>query len=109
MAYSPPTIQGRFTSTGANQVLSIPSGFDWIQTYNLTQIAAAGAGVLQAYFQVGMPNGQGIAFSNSGATTLTQLAAGAGFTFFDSSNMNNQLSAAVAITNTTGATNPVIS
>ena len=111
MAYASPTVQGRFTqpATAINQVISIPSGFDWVKTYNLTQIAAAGAGVLEAYFQVGMPNGQGIAWSNSGALTLTQLAAGTGFFYYDSSNMANSVQAAMALTNTTGATNPVIS
>lgn len=110
MAYASPTVQGRFTqpATAINQVISIPSGFDWIRTYNMTQIAGAGAGVLEAYFQVGMTNGQGIAWANSGALTLTQLAANTGFFFYDSSDMSAQLSAARAITNTTNATNPVI-
>ncbi len=108
MAYASPTVQGRFTSTGQSQVISIPSSFDWIRAINLTQIAAAGAGGLEFYWQRGMPNGQGIVTGNSAATTLTQLAAGTGFSFFDSSDMNNQLQASMALTNTTNTTTPVI-
>src|SRR5271165_4775606 len=107
MAYVQPSIQGRFTSTGSNQFISIPSGYDWIRTYNLTQIQAAGAGALEAYWQLGMPQGQGFVYGNSGALTLTQLAAGTGFTFLDSSNMNLQLGASQNITATTSNTSPV--
>ena len=109
MAYTPPTVQGRFTSTGVAQMISIPSSFDWIRAINLTQIAAAGAGGLKFYWQRGMPNGQGIVTGNSGALTLTQLAAGTGFTLLDTSDPTQQLGASFTITNTTNTGSPVIS
>jgi hypothetical protein len=103
--------QGRFTTANtANQTIQIRSEIDWIKTYNLTQIAAGGAGALQCYWQLGMPQGQGIAFGNSAATTLTQLAAGTGFTLVDSSLQTTGAPVALttSATGTSNATSPVV-
>jgi hypothetical protein len=114
MAYASPTMQGRFTSTGRAQQISIPSSFDWIWVYNETNLYAAGGANsgAQFYFQRGMTNGRGVIYvkeATIGALAPDQIAAGSGFTLLDTSDMTLQLSAAVAITNTTNATNPVIS
>lgn len=114
MAYTPPTIQGRFTSTGASVQLSIPSSFDWIRVYNETATAQGAADLgIEFYFQRGMTNGRGLVTTKLGTQandplTAGQIAAGAGFTYLDTSDQSAQLTAAVAITNTTNATNPVL-
>lgn len=101
---------GRFTSNGQAKTLQIRSGFDWIQTYNLTQITTPANVTLQSYWQFGMPTGQGIKYNGSGGANtlqLTALAVNTGFTPVDSA--GNPLSAAVATTNVTNAQRPVIS
>ena len=100
---------GRFTSNGQAKTLQVRSGFDWIQTYNLTKITAPANVTLQAYWQLGMPSGQGIKYNGSaGANTLqlTALAATTGFTPVDSA--GNPLGASVATTSVSNATNPLI-
>ncbi len=100
---------GSFISTGQSKTLQIRSGFDWIQTYNLTKITAPANVTLQAYWQFGMPSGQGIKYNGSaGANTLqlTALAVGTGFTPVDSS--GNPLSSAVATTAISSAPQPVV-
>lgn len=112
MAYTSPTVQGRFTSTGANVNLSIPSSFDWMWVYNETQLYAATPNTgAQFYFQRGMTNGRGVLYTKEntvGALVPSQIAANSGFFFLDTSSMTNQLSAPYTISNTTNATNPVI-
>lgn len=104
---------GRFTSTGVAKTLQIRSDFDWIQVYNETAIAqnAADLGAV-FYWQSGMTSGRGLVTTKLGAvandpTTIGQIAELAGFTPVDSSGI--PLSAAVATTNVTNATRPVIS
>ncbi len=100
---------GSFTSNGQNKTLQIRSGFDWIQTYNLTKITAPANVTLQAYWQFGMPSGKGIKYNGSaGANTLqlTALAAGTGFTPVDSS--GNPLGNQVATTAISSIPQPVI-
>ena len=113
MAYTPPTMQGRFTSTGANVNISIPSSYDWIKVYNETQLYAATPNTgAQFYFQRGMTNGRGVLYTKEntiGALVPSQIAANSGFFFLDTSAMSGQLGASIAITNTTNSTTPVIS
>lgn len=103
-------LQGRFTATGNDVVLQIRSDVDWIDVYNYTQIAGTNNLSTQFYWQRGMDQGTGVRwFKNGGANNLnvTDLAAGDGFTLVDTSSPS--LSAAVAITGSTNATQPVYS
>lgn len=100
---------GRFTSNGQAKTLQVRSGFDWIQTYNLTKITTPANVTLQAYWQLGMPSGQGVKYNGSaGANTLqlTALAAGTGFTPVDSA--GNPLGVSYDTTSVSNATNPVV-
>lgn len=100
--------QGSFTSAGTAVTLQVPSGVDWIELYNYTQMAAAAASTgYQFYWQLGMPNGVGFEYqSNAGsnAVFIVPTAAGA-FTLVNSSiNTPSQL---YAITAGTNAARPV--
>lgn len=114
MSYANPTLQGRFAqgATATNINLSIPSSFDWMWVYNETQLYAATPNTgAQFYFQRGMTNGQGVLYTKEntiGALVPSQIAANSGFIMLDTSSMINQLGASTAITNTTNATNPVL-
>ncbi len=115
MAYNTPMVQGRFVSDGTPKILSIPSSVDWIEVHNLTaqDQNAADLGI-EFYFQRGMVDGRGLIWTKLGTqvndpVTAGRMAFGDGFFLIDSSDPTQQLSAAVAITNTTNATNPVIS
>jgi len=47
--------QGRFTSTGLPEVITIPSDCDWMKVYNVTTLSAGGAGTgVEFYWQRGM-------------------------------------------------------
>ena len=82
--------QGRFTSTGANQTIVIPSGATWMKVYNTTQMAASqttAVGVEYKWFQ-GFPVGAKISYFKSNAANaanLTQYITSNGFTVIDSS------------------------
>ena len=81
--------QGSFVSTGANTTLQIRSGVDWLKVYNYTQCAnGTGAGqVVESYWQLGMAQGTGLAWTKT-ETTLASVATAltsGGFTFVDSS------------------------
>lgn len=100
---------GKFISNANAKTLQIRSGFDWIRTYNLTKITAVANNTLEAYWQFGMPTGQGIKYNGTGGTNtlaVTALAAGTGFTPVDSA--GNPLGTAVATTSVATATQPVI-
>src|SRR5271170_1460533 len=113
--------QGRFTSTGSAQTLSIPSGFSWIQVLNetaATQVAADLGAVFT--FQVGQAIGQGFVMTKLGTIandplTIGQIAAGLGFTPFTSgpitygpstatTNISNSPQPNFTVANTTGVT-----
>lgn len=103
---------GKFTSNGQAKTLQIRSDFDWIQVYNYTAIAQAAADLgATFYWQVGMPVGQGIITTKLGNVvndplTMGELAALTGFTPVDSAGL--PLSSAVATTNITNSTTPVV-
>jgi len=105
------TNQGFFTSTGAAQIIQVPSGVDYIHTYNQTQIAANSVSTsYECYWQLGMASGGGLNYeSNAGATAvnITPLAAGSGFTLVN--NTVNVPGALVALTAISNATPPVVS
>ena len=67
--------QGKFVSAGTTTVLAIPSGADWIRTYNYTQIAAqTNSTGYEFYYQFGMPMGAAIETkSNAGSTAVNEV------------------------------------
>ena len=85
------TNQGRFTSTGAAQIIQISAGLDYMWVLNETTSYAAGAATpagSQFYWQIGMNQGQGVVdkkTQSTNALTVGQIAANAGFTLIDSS------------------------
>lgn len=82
--------QGRFTSTGSAQYLTIRSDVDWMKIYNYTvagtnQTTAVG---VEYYWQRGMAVDTGIEYKKSNAAAaanLTQALTSGGFTLIDSS------------------------
>jgi len=82
--------QGRFTSTGAAQIIQIPANLDYMWVLNETTSYAAGAATpagTQFYWQRGMAQGQGVVYKKTQTTnalTVGQIAANAGFTLIDS-------------------------
>lgn len=104
------TNQGRFTSTGAAEIIQLPSGVDWMWVYNQTVQYAAGAGSgAEFYWQRGMTNGRGTIYTKTavtGALAVAQIAANAGFYLVDSS--VNIPSASVAVTGIDNSNPPVV-
>lgn len=104
--------QGRFTSDGTNKVLAIRSDVDWIRVYNTT-IAAANqttAVGVEYYWQRGFADGAKWSYFKSNAANaanLSQYITSNGFSLLDTS--LNPLSAAVAVSGATNATQPVVS
>lgn len=102
--------QGKFTSTGASQIIDIPQQADWMIVYNYTNAAAQGNDSVKFYWQRGMDDGTGIRFFKSGGAdtlNLLTLASPNGFTAVDTS--ANPLAAPVAVTSATNAVRPVVS
>lgn len=101
---------GSFTSTGAAQIIQLPSNLDYMWVYNYTQLATQqtpGRGVY-FYWQRGMAADTGIEYKKTDATDALNgvtLASG-GFTLVN--NTVNVPSAPVAITSITNATPPVV-
>lgn len=77
------TFSGRFTSTGVDQFIPLPSGVDWMEVRNETVEYASGAGAGAIfYWQAGDSIGQGTKYvkeATIGALVPSQLAAGTGF------------------------------
>lgn len=100
------TNQGRFTSTGAAQIIQISSSLDYMWVLNETTSYAAGAATpagTQFYWQYGMTQGRGVVYKKTQTTdalTVGQIAANAGFTLIDSS--INIPGAAIAFATITG-------
>lgn len=82
--------QGRFTSTGANVILSIRSDVDWMRVYNTT-IAAANQTTaigVEYYWQRGFASGAKWSYFKSNAANaanLSQYITSNGFTLIDTS------------------------
>jgi len=107
MAYNTAIFQGNFVSGGVAETLNLRGSLDWIEVFNQTT-AAAGAAVgtgYQFFWQRGMAQGQGFAYSNPAVPVMAQLAADTGFYLLDSSVVSNSVGAAV-ITNISNATPP---
>lgn len=102
------TNQGRFTSTGAAQVIQLRSDLDWMWVYNTTVQYAAGAGAsAEFYWQRGMTQGQGTKYEKEatiGALVPSQLAATTGFYLVDTTvNIPGPSTAITSITGNGGA------
>ncbi len=116
-------LQGNFTSTGGRKVIPIRSDVDWMYVYNVTALSQGVANLgATFYWQRGMAPGSGIVETILGAVasdplTIGALPAGTGFTLinqgFDtgvSAQIKNsiKLSAPIAFTAVTDATQPVV-
>ncbi len=101
--------QGSFTSDGNSIIISLRSDVDWMQVYNLTELAAANNVGVQFYWQrefiaAGV---DGLRYSKTGGLDTLQVLTMANdeFQLIDSSTQDPL--AAVAVTSTTNA-NPVV-
>lgn len=112
MAFNTVLQQGRFTADGTAETLTIRSDVDWMHVVNYTvadddtQTTAVG---VEYYWQRGMAADTGIEYKKSNAANAAQLTtalASGGFTLEDTS--DNPVQAAVAVTSTTNATQPVV-
>lgn len=108
--------QGRFTSDGTAQFISIRSDVDWMKVYNITNIAGAtqNAGT-EFYWQRGMDSNDGLVTFHAAAsqvlsmsTAAAGIGAGAigGFTLFDESLQTPGV--AIAFTAISTANPPVV-
>jgi hypothetical protein len=104
------TLQGSFTSTGAAQLINLPTGVDYMYVRNWTRMIAAPADTgLEWWWQFGMPQGSGIVYNGTvvtGAMVPAQVAAPLGFYTFD--NTINVPGPAIATTGISGALPPVV-
>jgi len=103
-------IQGSFTADGNAKNIVLPAGVDWMRVINLTEADAANNGHgFEFYWQRGMTDGRGIVYYHPAAdqtVAVDQIAASGGFFLVDTSNTDP--SAAVAVTGTTNAAQPVV-
>lgn len=117
MAYNTVIQQGYFTSNGLDKIIELRSDADWVEVYNLTNMAGATqwAG-LEWYWQRGMTNDDSLVKYHPAANqTLAQSTSVIGFngatyrgvSLIDTS--SSLLGAPVAITAGTNATAPVYS
>lgn len=98
------SFSGRFTSTGINQFIALPSGVDWMWVKNETVSYAAGAGTgAEFYWARGDVDGRGTIYTKTavtGALAVSQIAVNGGFFLTDTSLQT--ASALHAITSITG-------
>lgn len=101
--------QGMFTSDGTSKTIELRGGVDWVEVINYTNMGAQGDDSVKFEWQRGMAVDTGVRyFKSGGGNGLSGLTMTAnGFTLVDTS--TNPLSAAVAITAATNATQPVVS
>lgn len=71
-------LQGNFTSTGTNKLLSIRSDVDWMYVYNMTAITQAAANLgATFYWQRNMAPNSGVVWTKNGAAGGLPLTVGA--------------------------------
>lgn len=101
--------QGRFTSTGGTTILDLRAGTDWIRVYNETVIGTlATQESTEFYWTSGQPDASAYRWFKAaalGVLSMDQITVG-GFTPINTS--TNPLTAAVAVTSSTDATQPVV-
>lgn len=107
-------LTGTFTSDGAARLISLPSGYDYFELHNITDLAvpaAANTNVMHAFGTSSMPAGTGyVSLKTNGAATvaLEIPLATTGFTFLTDSG-DQTPAAPVAVTAITAASPAVIS
>ncbi len=108
-----PILSGSFTSTGSNITFSMRTPVDWMWVYNYTALSQAAADLAcKFYWQRGMVDGRGIAYTKLGTAlndplTIGEIAAGSGFYAIDTSILAP--GPEFAVTAGTAANPPVIS
>jgi hypothetical protein len=106
------TIQGSFVSTGADQVINLPTGVDWMHVRNMTVYNGVATGLGGEFFwqreMIALPStGLEYLFTNiTGAMEPAVLVAPNGFMPIDTS--VNVPGASIATTGITGALPPVV-
>lgn len=98
--------RGSVVSTGAPQFISVPAGFDQFVLRNRTTLAA-GAGIFEAKYWLGMVGGTAETKSVAGGAVTDAIIAAGGFTYMDSAVM--ALGPAVALTVISQAGSAVVS
>jgi len=103
--------QGEFTSNQADKIIVLRGGVDWMEVVNWTQSIGANQNYgTHYYWQRGMDDGIGLCYFHPAADQtlgVQACAAGAGFTYIDTS--DTAPGTARAITAVTNAVAPVIS
>lgn len=109
MAYNTTTSQGSFVGTGGATFIAFPSGVDWIEVRNLTEMGAASNPSAGVEWQWQRPMGQGTAvkyFNTAGTTALNVTTVPSnGFTYLDTTNA--PVNAPVIITGGSNAVQPI--
>jgi len=104
-------ITGRFTSTGTNQFVYLPSGFTRFEMNNVSiETTPVDGSIAQAYFEPWMANGTGIGYKTVAAdgNAIAPLAFTTnGFYFYDNTSQAYQFGTAYASTIST-ATPPLV-
>lgn len=101
--------QGNFVGTGNNQFINLRNDIDWLHVYNLTTLAAGGAGTgVEFHWLRGFPDAACIEYQKLAAdeSMVPIYNVVNGFTLFDDG-ADALLGAPIAITGLTGAAPPV--
>jgi hypothetical protein len=108
--------QGNFTSNGANHIVEVPSGIDWMRVFNRTAASQAAADLAYEFrWQRGYAAGTGDVFTIQGAQandpiTIGALAAPSGFYLYENSDQGSaRLGSAVATTGFSNLVRPIVS
>jgi hypothetical protein len=109
MPYNTQILQGAFTSPGGTVRLELSPSVDWVEVYNITTMAAGGAGTgVQFKWFRGFPDAACIEYQKLAAddSMLPIYNTTGGFTLFDNAT-DPLLGPEIAITGITNATPPV--
>lgn len=116
MADNTVILQGNFTSDGANYIVEVPSGIDWMQVINRTALTQAAADLAFRFeWQRGMAAGIGDVYTKLGTVANDPLTAGVmaaptGFYLYENSDQGAaRLGAAVATTGFSNVVRPIVS
>lgn len=114
MAYNTTTSQGAFTGTGQPVFLPFPSGVDWLEVRNLTQINAAAnpASGVEFFWQRNFPSvggvgGAGIEIFNTAGTQVMNMTFAPNL-FFPLDTTNPPVNPELPITGSSNAVQPII-
>lgn len=102
--------QGRFTASGAAEVIQLRSDIDWFKTRNLTVTTAGGAATaVETYWQKGMAADTGFINNKLAAddSITAEIMATGGFSYINTGT-DAELGAVIASTGITAATPPLL-